>query len=141
MFPDLLSLSTLSLATSAAGGSPHVAPVYFAADQALRLYFFSAPDSLHSRHLAENPHAAGAIYPECHDWRDIRGLQLHGEVHPVPAGPEWDAAWELYAAKFPFVAELRAAVEANVLYAFIPRWARLVDNRQGFGFKQEWHLP
>jgi len=140
-FDDLLLLSAMTLATSGADGSPHAASVYFAADQVLHLYFFSAPDSLHSRHLAENPHAAGAIYPECHDWRDIRGLQLHGEVHPVPPGPEWDAAWELYAAKFPFVAELRAAVEGNVLYAFTPGWVRLVDNSRGFGFKQEWDLP
>ena len=131
----------MTLATSGADGSPHAAPVYFAADQALHLYFFSDPGSLHSLHLAENPHAAGAIYPECRDWRDIRGLQLHGEVYPVPPGPEWDTAWELYAVKFSFVSELRAAVERNVLYAFTPSWARLVDNRRGFGFKQEWDLP
>ena len=141
MFPDLLSLSTMTLATSGVYGSPHAAPVYFAADQALHLYFFSDPDSLHSRHLAENPRAAAAIYPECHDWRDIRGLQLHGQVHPVPPGPEWDAAWELYAAKFPFVSELRLVVEVNVLYGLTPGWVRLVDNRRGFGFKQEWDLP
>jgi uncharacterized protein YhbP (UPF0306 family) len=141
MFPDLLALSTMTLATSDANGLPHAAPVYFAADQALHLYFFSDPASLHSRHLADNPRAAGAIYPECHDWRDILGLQLHGEVHSVPPGPEWDVAWELYAAKFPFVSELRIVVEKNVLYALTPVWVRLVDNRRSFGFKQEWDLP
>ena len=131
----------MTLATSGADGSPHAASVYFAADQNLRLYFFSDPASLHGRHLPENPYAAGAIYPECHDWRDIRGLQLHGRVYPVLPGPEWDAAWELYAAKFPFVSELRSEVEKNSLYAFVPGWVRLVDNRRGFGFKQEWDLP
>jgi hypothetical protein len=141
MFTDLLSLSTLSLSTSGADGSPHAASVYFAADQALHLYFFSAPDSLHGRHLAKNPRAAGAIYPECHDWRDIRGLQLRGVVRLVPPGQEWDTAWELYVAKFPFVSELRDVVEQNALYAFDPSWIRLVDNRRGFGFKQEWSLP
>ena len=140
-FDDLLLLSTMTLATAGADGSPHAASVYFAADQALHLYFFSAPDSLHSRHLAENPRAAGAIYPECHDWRDIRGLQLHGQVRLVPPGQEWDTAWELYVAKFPFVSELRDVVEQNALYAFDPSWIRLVDNRRGFGFKQEWSLP
>ena len=138
---DLLLLSTMTLATADANGSPHAASVYFAADQALHLYFFSAPDSLHSRHLAENPRAAGAIYPECHDWRDIRGLQLHGQVRLVPPGQEWDTAWELYVAKFPFVSELRDVVEQNALYAFNPSWIRLVDNHRGFGFKQEWNLP
>jgi hypothetical protein len=140
-FADLLSLSSMTLATSGPSGSPHAAPVYFAANEALRLYFFSDPQSQHSLDLARDPHAAAAIYPECRDWQDIRGLQLHGEILPVPPGPEWDAAWELYAAKFPFVSELKAAVERNALYVFIPHWARLVDNRRGFGFKQEWDLP
>jgi uncharacterized protein YhbP (UPF0306 family) len=54
---------------------------------------------------------------------------------------EWDHAWELYVAKFPFVMELKAIVERNTLYAFIPSWVRQVDNRRGFGFKQEWSLP
>jgi uncharacterized protein YhbP (UPF0306 family) len=131
----------MTLATSGPDGTPQAAPVYFASSPDLRLYFFSDPDSQHSRHLAENPRAAAAIYPECHDWQDIRGLQLHGEVRPVLPGPEWDAAWGLYAAKFPFVSELRAVVERNALYVFIPHWVRLVDNRRGFGFKQEWTLP
>ncbi len=141
MFHDLLSLSTLTLATSGAGGSPHAAPVYFAAAETLRLYFFSDPQSQHSLDLTQDPRAAAAIYPECRDWQDIRGLQLQGEVHPVPPGPEWEAAWLLYATKFPFVSELKTVVERNALYVFIPRWARLVDNRRGFGFKQEWELP
>jgi len=141
MFPDLLSLSTMTLATSSPLGDPHAAPVYFAAAETLCLYFFSDPLSQHSLDLARDSRAAAAIYPECRDWQDIRGLQLHGEVHPVPTGPEWDAAWELYVAKFPFVSEMKATVERNVLYIFIPQWARLVDNRRGFGFKQEWDLP
>jgi hypothetical protein len=140
MFPDLLSLSTMTLATSSPGGDPHAAPVYFAADETLRLYFFSDPQSQHSLDLSKNARAAAAIYPECRDWQEIRGLQLHGEVRPVPPGPEWDAAWKLYAVKFPFVTGLKAIVERNALYAFIPRWVRLVDNRRGFGFKQEWDL-
>ena len=82
-----------------------------------------------------------AIYPECRGWQDIRGLQLHGEACPVTSGPEWETAWKLYAAKFPFVAALKAIVARNQLYVFTPRWIRLVDNRRGFGFKQEWDLP
>jgi len=138
---EILSLSTMSLSTASSSGEPHAAPVYFAADQALRLFFFSDPESQHCQQLAHNPTAAAAIYPECHGWQDIRGLQLRGEVRRVQPGKEWDSAWELYIAKFPFVSELRAEIERNVLYVFIPRWARLVDNRRGFGFKQEWSLP
>ena len=138
---EILSLSTMSLSTASSSGVPHAAPVYFVADRALRLFFFSDPESLHCRHLANNPLAAAAIYPECHGWQDIRGLQLHGEARRVQPGVEWESAWELYAAKFPFVSELRGEIERNVLYVFTSRWARLVDNRRGFGFKQEWNLP
>jgi len=36
---------------------------------------------------------------------------------------------------------LEEMVARNALYVFQPRWIRLVDNRRGFGFKQEWTLP
>ena len=137
---EILNLSTLTLATASPECEPSSAPVYFAAGQDLRLYFFSDPGSQHSRNTAQNPQAAAAIYPEVHDWRDIRGLQLRGRVRVVEPGLEWEAAWELYTAKFPFVSELRAVVASNTLYVFEPRWVRLVDNRRGFGFKEEWEL-
>jgi uncharacterized protein YhbP (UPF0306 family) len=141
MFLDLLSLSTMSLCTCSADGAPHVAPVYFASDEKHRLYFYSDPESQHSLDLARDRRAATAIYPECHSWQEIRGMQLHGEVHPVPPGDEADLAWKLYSAKFPFVEELKEVVMRTRLYVFVPSWMRLVDNRQGFGYKQEWTLP
>jgi uncharacterized protein YhbP (UPF0306 family) len=134
----LIQLTALTLATAGAGGEPHAAPVYFAADRELTLYFFSDPGSRHGRDLAENPQAAAAFYPECETWQEIRGVQLHGEVQPVPSGPAWEAAWAIYSAKFPFVVEMREIVARNQLYAFRPHWIRLIDNRRGFGFKEEW---
>jgi uncharacterized protein YhbP (UPF0306 family) len=65
---------------------------------------------------------------------------MRGEVRAVETGLEWDAAWKIYTAKFPFVSELKAVVERTRLYVFEPHWVRLVDNRQGFGFKQEWSV-
>ncbi len=141
MVSELLSLSTLTLATCSADGAPHAAPVYFVADENQRLYFFSDPESQHSLDISGDPRAAAAIYPECHSWQEIRGLQLRGDVQLVPPGTEADIAWTLYRAKFPFVEELKEVVMRTTLYVFVPRWIRLVDNRQGFGFKQEWTLP
>jgi uncharacterized protein len=143
-FPDLtefLSLSTLTLATASPDGQPHAAPVYFAAGDGLQLYFFSAQSSRHAQDIAASPAAAAAIYPECFEWQEIRGLQMQGEVHPIPPGEQWEHAWEVYQAKFTFVSELRQVVERNTLYAFTLHWIRLVDNRRGFGFSQEWSLP
>jgi hypothetical protein len=142
--PDLLQLSTMTLATANAAGAAHAAPVYFAACQnpalPLELYFFSAPDSRHAQDLAASPHAAAAIYPETMGWEDIRGLQMHGMVRQLSAGTAWDAAWLVYLEKFPFTGEMKAVISRNLLYALCPSWVRLVDNRQGFGFKQEWNL-
>jgi uncharacterized protein YhbP (UPF0306 family) len=140
-FADLLKVSAMALATVDAQGRAHAAPVYFAAGEQLRLYFFSDPESRHGQDLSRNPHAAAAIYPECSSWQEIRGLQLHGAVQLLPPGSDWEAGWACYSAKFPFVVELKEIVARNALYVFKPSWVRLVDNRQGFGFKQEWTLP
>jgi uncharacterized protein YhbP (UPF0306 family) len=134
----------MTLSTTDPEGNPHAAPVYFVVvdeDQYLNLYFFSDEKSEHSRHFVQNPKAAAAIYPECEGWRDIKGLQLHGEVRLVESKKEWDFAWERYQVKFPFVSALKTVVAQNRLYTFIPNWIRLVDNSQGFGFKKEWELP
>ncbi len=131
----------MTLATCDAAGHPHAAPVYFTATAELSLFFFSDRQSLHSQHITQNPQAAAAIYPQCQGWRDIRGLQLRGQAGLVDSPAEWQAAWERYHAKFPFVRSLRAIVAQNQLYVFIPQWIRWMDNSQGLGFKQEWDLP
>ena len=128
----------MTLATSDRVGEPHAAAVYFATDDDLKFYFFSDVQSQHGQDLALRPRCATAIHPECQDWQDIHGLQLRGEVRPVQVGPEWEHAWSVYTAKFPFVSELRELVARNQFYVFIPDWVRLVDNRRGFGFKREW---
>ena len=141
---DLLALPVMTLATAGADGAPHTASVYFAAgdgDAGHRLYFFSSADSQHARDLATNPRAALTLSPLVEGWRDIYGMQLRGEVRPVPAGPEWERAYQLYLARFPFAAGLKAEIARNILYVFTPQWLRLVDNSRGFGFKEEWTEP
>ena len=130
----------MTLATTDPEGNPHAAPVYFVADDELRLYFFSEAKSQHSQNVAQNPQIAAAIYPECEGWQGIKGLQLRGKICIVESPQEWDSTWERYQVKFPFVRALKAVVAKNQLYVFIPSWIRLVDNSQGFGYKKEWNL-
>ncbi len=136
---ELLSLSTMTLATSGLNGEPHAAAVYFVAEE-LNLYFFSDGNSQHSQDLRENPRAAVAIYPEVWEWRDIRGIQMRGQVRTIAHGLEWQRIWEKYQQKFPFVKHLKAVVARNQLYGFQPAWLRWIDNRYGLGYKQEWTL-
>lgn len=145
-FTELLQLSTLTLTTVGQAGQPHAAPVYFVAvsgdipgsGNTLQLYFFSDPASQHAQDLAYIPEVAVAIYPEGNSWQDIRGLQMQGLVQIVFPGTEWEQAWTKYQAKFPFASAFSQVVALNTLYSFRPRWIRMIDNRRGFGFKEEW---
>jgi len=138
---ELLSLAAMTLATVGADGAPHAAPVYFATDAKLNFYFFSDPGSQHAHDLARCPQAAAAIYPECYGWQEIRGLQLRGEARRLEVGPAWEVAWQVYSAKLPFVLAMRDLIAKSEFYTLQPRWIRLVDNRRGFGFRQEWGVP
>jgi uncharacterized protein YhbP (UPF0306 family) len=142
---DLFVLSTMTLATANQAGEAHAAPVYFAVralptPREFELIFFSAPDSRHGQDLANSSLASAAMYPETNHWQEIRGLQISGRVRLLKSGSEWNSAWEVFKAKFPFVAELENIIRRNALYAMQPTWVRLVDNRRGFGYKQEWTL-
>lgn len=131
----------MTLATTGTDGVPHAATVYFAADEEHRnLYFFSTPDSQHSQDLNANPRAAADIHPLVERWQDIQGLQLRGTVHTISPGEAWEQAWARYLLKFPFAAALKDVVVRNTLYTFQPDWVRRVDNRLGFGHKEEWTL-
>lgn len=135
----LWSLPAMTLATTGLDGIPHAAAVYFAAGEDHQaLYFFSAADSQHSLDLSANPQAAATIHPLVQSWQAIRGLQLRGRVRVVAPGDEWERAWGLYLVKFPFAVSLKAVVARNTLYAFQPDWVRWIDNRRGFGHKEEW---
>lgn len=139
---ELWDLPAMTLATTGADGSPHAAPVYFAADAERRnLYFFSDPGSQHSQDLSAGSSAAAAVHPVVSEWEQIRGLQMRGTVNPVPAGEEWQRGWSCYLVKFPFAGGMKEAIAASTLYTFRPNWFRLSDNRRGFGYKEEWVLP
>lgn len=148
---EFLSLSTMALATAGPSGDPHAAPVFFAANLEdpqpeklrrgdLRQFFFSDPLSQHAQDVIHNPSAAAVIYPEVNGWQEIRGMQLRGHVHRLSADVEWQAGWICYQGKFPFVSGLQSIIARNDFYVFLPHWIRLVDNRLGFGYKQEWKL-
>jgi uncharacterized protein YhbP (UPF0306 family) len=140
LLEELLALTTMTLATVGRDGEPHAAGVYFAADGSLNLFYFSETSSQHSRDSEHEPRAAVAIHPEVPDWQQIHGLQLRGSIRIVKSKTEWQVAWHLYRDKFPFVIDLEEVIKTNQMYAFKPAWIRLVDNRQGFGYKQEWEI-
>jgi len=135
---ELLRLTTMTIATIGKDGEPHAAGVYFASDEMISLFFFSDASSRHSLDTDSEPRAAVTVHGEGIGWQEIHGLQMRGVISAVQSNNEWQEAWVLYRTKFPFVIDLEEIIKTNQLYAFKPHWIRLVDNRQGFGFKQEW---
>ena len=132
---------TASLATADDEGGLYAANVQYANDNAGRLYWVSAEASQHSRNIADNGKAAVTIYAHQDTPELIHGLQLRGTAEVLDAA-EVEQAFELYAAKYPFVTgpPYDAAMKMQMFYRFTPTWLRWIDNREGFGRKFEKNL-
>src|SRR5690242_5984939 len=101
------------------------ASLFFAADVDLRLYWLSAGTSRHSLNLARRPTAAVTIHNQTWAWPEIAGVQMQGQAARVAFGEHWQAAWTLYAAKFPFVTGMQPEVMKSYFYVFTATWMRL----------------
>lgn len=136
--------NTMTLATCA-GELPWAATVFYANDD-LRLYFFSAPESRHCENITANPRVAVTIQEDYQDWRKIKGIQLEGMVAMVDSVVEKAKAMTVYARKYPDVIKLFTNPASGVFYkAFLkvkfycvtPAKVFFIDNEQGFGKRQE----
>ncbi len=132
--------STLSLATVRSRGEPHLADLFFSSDSSLKLYFVSSPDSRHAKNLALNPRASISVHVDTWDWRAIAGLQMQGAVEMLDQADPQARAWTLYKAKFPFVVDFADEIARSRWYCFTPRWIRVIDNRLGFGHREEFQV-
>ncbi len=138
LYRFLLAHNTLTLATVDESGRPHAAALFYAVAEDLRLVFFSHPHTQHARHIGQGAWVALTIQDDGQSWQAITGVQIHGFARP--GGPD---ARALYLARFPFIARaevLTQAVTRARVYEILPTWARLIDNRLGFGHKQEWRF-
>jgi uncharacterized protein YhbP (UPF0306 family) len=140
---DLLGDSTTcSLATIDNNGAPHAANVNFAFDSTADVYFLSAPHSQHIQHIATNPTVAATAYAPFARASEIRGVQLHGTVQPVDnATLPIEQLWQLLTERFPDIADMEARARSQQFYRLRPTWVRLIDNRNGFGWKAETAWP
>ncbi len=142
--------SALSLATSV-GAESWVATVFFASDRRLNLYFVSDRRTRHAQHLAENPRCHATVDPDCDKWSEIRGLQIAGTAEVIEGVARAEGLL-VFLGKF---ADVKALFEmpkigdekliadrlkAASLYRLVPDWIRLIDNRRGFGYKEEFDL-
>jgi uncharacterized protein YhbP (UPF0306 family) len=138
----LAAQSTMALATAGlTDGRPQVAPLFFASDEDLNLYWISAPESRHSANISDWNDVAVAIYADTWEWSGIKGVQLEGDAMPVTGEDERQHALAVYRAKFPFVSDKFAElIEESMVYTLRPCWIRWLDNARRFGYKQEYSL-
>jgi len=143
----LRSHNTMTLATCA-GDVPWAATVFYANDE-FELYFFSSPESRHGQNLSINPRVAVTIQEDYKDWRVIQGIQLEGRAMLVDGILEKAKAMAIYARKYADVIKLFTDPASGVFYrAFLkvkfyrvePEKLFFIDNRQGFGKRQEFIL-
>jgi hypothetical protein len=131
----------LTLATVDADGRPYAAALFYAIDENLRFHVVTDPATRHGQTLLANSAVAGAIQPDRQQWQDIMGIQFRGRCWQL-TGAYRERAWEIYTARFPFLLRGNTALTAEVaktaMWCIEPEWMRLIDNRLGFGHKEEW---
>jgi uncharacterized protein YhbP (UPF0306 family) len=132
--------TTLALATADENSMPRTTPLFYLADDALRLYWFSSRSSLHSRNLARNPQASVAIFPHAENWRQIQGVQMQGAVTIVADKKLRESVTWDYCERFQLGNLFSLAIGRSSLYCFTPSWLRYIDNTRRFGYKFELDL-
>lgn len=136
----LKSQGTLTLATVGKDGRAQAASLFYVADSAARLYWFSSASSAHSRNVKARPDAAVSIYRPTEQWREIQGVQMRGRVEVVRDRAQREALTAVYVERFQLGTVFAAAIASSRLYVFRPNWARWIDNTRGFGHKVEFRL-
>lgn len=133
--------TTLVLATVDSDGRPRSTPLFFLCDAELRLYWFSARTSRHSRNCAGHPQASVAVFRNSRRWQQIRGVQMQGFVAAVR---NRNLRLELtgeFSRRFALESSFATVIRRSTLYCFTPEWVRYLDNARGFGYRFETRLP
>ncbi|PRQ08418.1 hypothetical protein ENSA7_17030 [Enhygromyxa salina] len=135
---------TLALADpTAPDASPYPTPLFFALAEpntigrhpAPLVVVVSDPDSHHGQLAGRGPTAAAAaVYLETQEVGQVRGAQLRGSLVREDAWTPAGAAGlrQCYLDRHPIAAPMLAGGRHR-LYALAVSWAKLTDNRLGFG--------
>jgi uncharacterized protein YhbP (UPF0306 family) len=137
----LHSQTTLVLATAGEDSLPRSTPLFFIADDDLRLYWLSSRSSLHSRNCARNPEVSIAISKDAQRWQQIQGVQMQGSVSIVTDRSLRNEIASAYSARFQLGNLFAFTIRHSSLYCFTPSWVRYLDNSRRFGYKFELNLP
>ena len=138
--------NTLTLAT-AANDTAWAAPVYYVFVKSA-FYFLSSPDSRHITEALGSNQASAAVHASASTWKEIKGLQMTGEIRTVKPGLEALQVLGAYLKKYPFTTEFfkeNAPLDLDTfakrfgvkLYGFVPTLVYYLDNQIRFAFREE----
>jgi len=130
----------MTIASIGAEGQAMAACVYFAFTPDLHFFFLSSARTQHAQNLRRDPRAAVSLSPGGTGWQDLRGVQMRGIV-TLSQGDEVQRGRTVYFSRFPFARALERVEPDMGLHCFRPDWVKLIDNRLGFGHKEEWPWP
>jgi uncharacterized protein YhbP (UPF0306 family) len=136
----LRSQTTLVLATTDENSMPRSTPLFFVADEDLRLYWFSSRSSLHSKNCVRHPEVSIAVSRNVHRWQEIEGVQMQGLVSIVTDPALRKPIACDYSARFQLGNFFTFAIQRSSLYCFAPSWVRYLNNARRFGYKFELNL-
>lgn len=101
-------------------------------EPSMSLVFTSGFETRHIKEGTQNPKVAGSIVLETSVVGKIQGIQFSGELL-LPEGDMADQVNHVYLKRFPF-----AALMDTTLWALRIDYAKMTDNRLGFGKKLIW---
>ena len=134
----------LTLAVTEADGNAYAAALFYVIDDELRFHVVTDPATRHGQAMLAHPSVAGTIQRDRQQWHEIQGAQFRGQCRRLD-GAERARAWEAYSARYPFLQQPNAFLTAELvktaMWRIDPDWIRLIDNRAGFGHKEEWTRP
>lgn len=134
----VLALSTVD------GAGTYTTPLFYAVDsepsaagdRGPRLIFVSDPVTTHGEMLGEGPTPVSATtYLESRDIAELRGVQLRGFVthQRLLGAAETSRLTSQYLHAHPIARAPLESVSPPAVYALDICWAKLTDNRRGFG--------
>jgi uncharacterized protein len=132
--------STMTLSTCDDAGWPQATPLFYYVDDDLGLHWYSAAHSAHSKHILRERRVSVAVSVPTEQWREIRGVQMRGEVSMI-TGQARNTINGLFCARFDLGATFRLVMMQSRLFRFQPSWIRYLDNTKGLGYKFEINPP
>ncbi|MDR3187867.1 MAG: hypothetical protein LBT94_01605 [Prevotellaceae bacterium] len=113
---------------------PYCCSLFYAYMEQEGCFVFSSESSTkHVRDFSHNIYVSANIVLETEAVGKIQGLQLQGLVYQPQDDRLAKAARRAYLRRFPY-----AALLSTNLWVLEPTWAKLTDNRFGFGKKLTW---